>query len=370
MKIIYVITKSNWGGAQKYVYDLALEAQNRGLDVAVVTGGNGELVTRLNQAGIRVIPLPHLGRNMRLAADTKTFFDLLKIFRTEKPDVVHLNSPKAGGLGSVTARLCRIKRIIFTGHGWAFNEKRPLWQKPIIFFFQWLMIMFAHETIAVSKKTAEDLTFLPFIKKKMTVIYNGLTPPSFLPKKEAREALSPEDKDGIWLGTIGELHKNKGLDILLLAFKKVLERIPGLTLVIIGEGEERENIAKIIARYQLTTNVRLLGRIENASQYLPAFDLFIFPSRTEALPYALLEAGAAELPVIASNVGGIPEIIESGTEGALVPPNNTHVLADKIMELLANKNLMKTYGANLHKKITTHFSKSQMLEQTFNLYQK
>ncbi|MBP9855948.1 MAG: glycosyltransferase family 4 protein [Candidatus Pacebacteria bacterium] len=370
MKIIYVITKSHLGGAAKYVSALAIEAQNRGHDVAVAGGGQGGLIEQLTDAGIRVINLPHLGRNINVLADIKTFFDLVKIFKRERPEIVHLNSPKAGGLGALAARLTGVKKIIFTGHGWAFNEKRPLWQKPIIYFFQWLMIMLAHRTIAVSQKTAHDLDPLPFIKKKITVIYNGLSPLPFLSQKEARAKLSPEVADGIWLGGLAELHKNKGFDILLLAFKKVLEKIPGLTLIIIGEGEERENLARIIARYQLTNDVQLVGRYENAATLLPAFDLFIFPSRTEALPYTLLEAGAAGLPVIASKVGGIPEIIEGGLEGALVPPENTHFLADKIAELLSNKSLMQTYGQNLKKKVATHFSEQQMLEQTFNLYQK
>lgn len=369
-KVLYVITKSNWGGAGKYVFDLATAAQSRGWEVAVVAGGEGELLTKLHQEGIRTIPLPKMKRDIQFLGEIGSLFNLIKIFKAEKPDVIHLNSPKAGGLGAVAGRLARVPKIIFTGHGWAFNEKRPFWQKPVIFFFQWLMIILSHQTIAVSKKTAQDINFLPFVKKKITIIYNGFTATNLLPKKEAREKLDSEDRDGIWLGALAELHKNKGLDILLLAFKKVMEKIPGLTLIIIGEGEERENLARIISRYQLANNVHLVGRRENAATLLPAFDLFILPSRTEALPYALLEAGSAGLPVIASNVGGIPEIIENNKEGALVQAENTHLLADKILELLANKKLMETYGKNLQQKITIHFSPTQMLDQTFTLYQK
>ena len=369
-KVLYVITKSNWGGAQKYVYNLALAAKERGWEAVVVAGGSGELITRLNESGIRTISLPKVKRDIQFLGEVSTLFKLIKIFREEKPDVIHLNSPKAGGLGSVAGRLTGVKKIIFTGHGWAFNESRPLWQKPLIYFFQWLMIVFSHQTIAVSRQTANQLDVLPFIKNKIKVIYNGLATPHFLTKIEARTKLDSSNQDGIWLGTIAELHKNKGLDILILAFKKVLEKIGGLTLIIIGEGEERENLARLIARYQLVNNVKLVGRHNEAASLLPAFDLFILPSRTEALPYVVLEAGLAGLPVIASRVGGIPEIIENNKEGALVEPNNTHLLADKILDLLANQKLQEGYGKNLQQKILTHFSPAQMLDQTFTLYKK
>lgn len=367
-KVLYLITKSHWGGAGKYVFDLATSAQGQGFQVAVALGEGPELADKLTTAGIRVICLPHLNRDIKIWADIKTFFDLLKLLRAEQPDVIHLNSSKIGALGALAGRLTGVKKIIFTGHGWAFNEQRFFLNRWLIALIHWLTILLCHQTIAVSQTTAKQIGIFPLVKNKIIVIHNGLETPQFLSKNEARNKLDPDNQSTIWLGTITELHKNKGLDILILALKKVLEKIPGLNLIVIGEGEERDNLARLIARYQLTTNIRLVGKKDNAAQYLPAFDLFVLPSRTEALPYALLEAGTAGLPVIASRVGGIPEIIESGESGALVPAENTHVLADKILELLTNKDLTQKFGQNLQHKISSNFSRKKMLDQTFALY--
>ena len=369
-KVLYVITKSNWGGAQKYVFNLSLAAKERGLEVAVAAGGEGKLITNLREVGIRVIPLPHLVRDIKPWADFLTFFDLVKIFKQERPDIIHLNSSKIGGLGALAGRVARVPKIIFTIHAWAFNEQRFILSRLLIALSHWVTILLAHQSIAVAEVLIKQIGIFPGTRDKIKTIHNGIEAINFLAKNDARQKLDLTNQDTIWLGTIAELHRNKGLDILLLAFKKVLEKMGGLNLIIIGEGEERENLARLITRYQLINNVHLVGQKEQAATLLKAFDLFTLPSRTEALPTVLLEAGSAGLPVIASNVGGIPEIIENNKEGALVQAENTHLLADKILELLANKKLMETYGKNLQQKITSHFSPTQMLDQTFALYQK
>ncbi len=372
-KILYLITKSNWGGAGKYVYDLATAAKGIGFEVTVAAGkpsGEGELLTHLHEADIRTIPLPSVKRDIQFLGEFNNLWQLIKLFKRERPDIIHLNSSKIGGLGALAGRLAGVPKIIFTGHGWAFNEERFFLSQWLIGLSHWVTILLTHQTIAVSKQTAKQLLKFPGVKNKITTIYNGLDIPQFLDKKEARFKLSPEDADTIWLGTIAELHKNKGLDILLLAFKQVLARVGGLSLIIMGEGEERDNLAHLIAKLNLTNNVQLLGKVEMAATYLPALDLFILPSRTEALPYAVLEAGAAGLPVIASRVGGIPEIIDDEKSGLLVTAGNYKDLSLAIEKLLTHKDLAKKYGQNLKNKITTEFTQKSMLDQTFALYQK
>lgn len=372
-KILYLITKSNWGGAGKYVYDLATAAKGIGLEVTVAAGkpsGEGELLTRLHQAGIKTIPLPSVKRDIQFLGEFNNLWQLIKLFKKERPDIIHLNSSKIGGLGALAGRLAGVPKIIFTAHNWAFNEDRNLLSKALIALSHWVGALLCHQIITVSIKNAAQILNFPSLKNKITVIYNGLDIPQFLNKKEARVKLSPEDVDTIWLGTIAELHKNKGLDILLLAFKQVLARVGGLSLIIMGEGEERENLAHLIAKLNLTNNVKLLGRVEQAATYLSALDLFILPSRTEALPYAVLEAGAAGLPVIVSRVGGIPEIIDDEESGLLVTAGNYKDLALAIEKLLTHKDLAKKYAKNLQNKITTEFTQKNMLDQTFALYQK
>src|SRR4051812_14312990 len=113
-KILFVITKSNWGGAQKYVYDLASSLPKDSYESVVVFGGEGPLATRLQEAGIRTISVKSLQRDVNIFGDIKSLFELLSIFKREKADVVHVNSSKVGGLGAFAARCAGIPRIIFT----------------------------------------------------------------------------------------------------------------------------------------------------------------------------------------------------------------------------------------------------------------
>src|ERR1700722_15342058 len=130
-RILYVITKANWGGAQRYVYDVATAAREKGHEVTVACGAEGELSVRLMQANIPVIFVDGLGRDVAPVADVRALLHLLRLIKSMRPDVVHANSSKAGLLAVVAARFSKVPRIIFTAHGWAFNETRPWWQKVI-----------------------------------------------------------------------------------------------------------------------------------------------------------------------------------------------------------------------------------------------
>ena len=122
MKILYVITKANWGGAQKYVYELATAMKERGHEVAVAYGTEGLLAERLGQAGIRTLPIGGLSRDIDAKAEVSAWRSLLSLIKEEQPDLVHVNSSK-GGLALIAARIAGIRRIIFTAHGWAFNAE-------------------------------------------------------------------------------------------------------------------------------------------------------------------------------------------------------------------------------------------------------
>ncbi len=377
-KILYVITKSNWGGAQKYVYELATSLPKDTFETAVANGGDGELVQRLQAAGIRTIPLSGLGRDIRVLKDASSFWRLWRLFRKEKPDVVHLNSSKAGGIGALAARLAGVPRVIFTAHGWAFNEDRPLYKKIIIAGLHWITILLSTKTIAVSEFMKRQGERFPFTKRKLVVIRNGATPIEFLPREESREALMkliPAEKtaliaeNSLWIGTISELHKNKGLSYALAAVARVAkESSAPFFFCIIGEGEERAALETQIKTLGLENTVFLLGHVAEAPRFLKAFDLFTLTSTTEALAYVLLEAGQAGLPVVATNTGGIPEVIGGNDCGILVHARAEKDIALGIKTLLEDASLRERLGKNLERKIDTQFSFQKMMSETTALY--
>jgi glycosyltransferase involved in cell wall biosynthesis len=367
LKILYVITKANWGGAQRYVYDLALASQQAGHEVIVACGSKGELTERLSASHIPTLLVQGLGRDVAPLQDLHALREFTRLMQTVKPDVAHLNSSKAGLLGAIAAHRARVPRIIFTAHGWAFNESRPWWQKAIFAIFHVTTVWAADIVICVSKAVEHDAAWMLFSKKKFVVIHNGIEPGYLLSKTEARQKLAPDLSVHTWIGTIAELHPTKGLDVLIEAFKKIAPQFPDIALVLIGEGQAREYLQSLVP-LDLQARVRFAGHVSNAAETLSALSIFAFPSRSEALGFALLEAGNASLPSVATNVGGIPEIIQDGENGLLVGPNDSSALAAALTYLLSHPEKASGMGTTLHEKVLREFSKAQMIQKTLALY--
>lgn len=369
-KVLLIITKSDpFGGAQRYVLDMARGLKRDGFDVVVAAGGTGRLFERLSKENIRTIQIEQMQRDISLTKEVHVLKELLSIIRSESPDIVHLNSPKAGGLGGLAARIAGVKRIIFTGHAWAFNEDRNALSKLAIYIFTWFTILLSHQTICVSHKTKQDIIHLPFVGSRCVVVHNGVEAREFSDRSDAREALQalvPESpSDGPWIGTIAELHKSKGHTYFLDALGTLSTPF---FYAILGSGELEETLKQQVDELGLSERVHFFGYIDEAPRYLKAFDIFVLPSTTEALSLSILEAGQAGLPVIASRVGGIPEIIDHESNGLLTRARSISDLASATQQLLSDTSLRKTYGAKLQEKVSEEFSTKTMLRKTIDVY--
>ena len=302
-KILFVITKSNWGGAQRYVFDLATALRND-FEVSVAFGQEGLLAKKLRETHIKTFPIKALQRDVSIRSDVKSFFELLRLFRTEKPDVVHLNSSKAAGIGALAARLARVPRIIFTAHGWPFWEHRNPISRSLIYLFSWMTALLAHKIIVVSDYDLRVAKKMPFIGDKAVRIYNGID--LNFPLYSADVIRNSFPKGVRITGTIGELNKNKNQ----IALIEEAKNNPNMYVAIVGDGENRLYLKKKIEEYCLDTQVKLFGFMP-ADLVLRGFDIFALPSLKEGLPYVLLEAKAAGLPIIANRVGGVGEIVDA-----------------------------------------------------------
>jgi glycosyltransferase involved in cell wall biosynthesis len=397
MRILILITKSNWGGAQKYVYDLATSLPKDKYQVKVAAGGagatggeSGPLVERLKEAGIEVIPIYSLSNETGLRKEATTIGQLWKIIRKEKPDVLHVNSSKAGLFGAVLGRIMRVKKIIFTAHGWAFNEERPWYQRAAIKFLHWLTIILCHTTITVSQNLKDAFKNWPLVGGKIIVIRNGIAGKTGYGRDGARQALAtmfPQLKAAIahavsahkrifWVGTLAELHPIKNIDkaieaIAELASEKRVHhagRIPYFIYTVMGEGRERARLAGMIASLGLSDRVFLLGHVPDAFQYIKAFDTFLLPSRSEGLGYVILEAGMQTVPVIATAVGGIPEIVEDMKSGILIQPNKPTEIASAIEFYSEHADTAREYARALNERVRELFSLEMMVKETEEVY--
>ncbi len=308
-KVLYIITKSNWGGAQRYVFDLATNLPKEEFEPVVALGGTGTkaaktgvLETKLQAAGVRTIFVKSFMRDISVVKEFSALFELVQLFRTEKPDIVHLNSSKAGGLGALAARTAGVKKIIFTAHGWAFRENRNLVTKILIWLASYVTALLCDEVVCVSDYDLKGTLRMPGVKAVR--IYNGITQQmTFGSGEQIRKAFPPHVRI---TGTIGELTKNKNQVSLI----EQARRTPDMYVAIVGEGELRKELEDKIKEYELENRVKLFGFMP-AQEVLKGFDTFALPSLKEGLPYVLLEAKAAGLPIIAKRVGGIGEIIDA-----------------------------------------------------------
>lgn len=333
VKLLFAITKSNWGGAQRYVYDMAKHFKNDELfDVSVLAGGSEDLVKKLNNIDVRTISMPDLKRDVGVWSDTKALYQLFLIIKKEKPDILHLNSSKMGLFGSLVGRMCGIKKIIFTAHGWPFNENRPLYQKWIFRLLGIFTVLLTHRTIVVSQNVLNSLRAPKFISKKMKCIYTGIETPKLYESGLFFEKLALKKTQGVHIVSVGELHTNKGLDRALIALAKCKHL--KWTYHIIGVGEKTNYLEKLAEQLGLTDRIIFHGFIENASLYLNSFDLFLFPSRTEALGYVAIEALFSKLPIIASKIGGIPEVLFDDPYTKLIDCNNEKVFKEALFSMI------------------------------------
>lgn len=360
MKVLYFITKSNWGGAQRYVYDLASSFSAKGIECVVAFGGDGSLKDKLEASRIRTISLKSLTRDISFTKEFFVFQEMRTIIKREKPEIIHLNSSKAAGIGALAGRLCHVPHIVVTMHGAPFREDRRFLTKKLIYLLTWFTCLLAHKIITVSKQDEHDIGAMFFVKHKVSTVYLGLT---YEPKLLRTTPKGREVK----IVTVGELTKNKGHFYGLHAIELLRDRGVPFSYTIVGEGEDRKKIEEYIAMKQLNNVVTLLG-YQDARSILHEYDLYLLPSVKEGLPYILLEAGKVSLPVVATITGGVPEIIRHEETGLLAPAKDIEGLARSLEVLIHDRKYAKHLGQQLHSHIVQNFSYSKMLVETARAY--
>jgi len=366
-KILFVITKSNWGGAQRYVFDVAAGLDRERFEPVVALGGTGLasaapglLKERLETAGVRTVVVESFMRDISVRKEFSALRELIELFKRERPDVVHLNSSKAGGLGALAARLAGVKRIVFTSHGLAWNEDRNAVSKVFIYLASRFTFLLCHKVITITKENQKRVP-------RSVLIHNGISPAPMMLKEDARTALNIP-QDALAIGALGELTWNKGYHQLLRAAQILKRAGKQFVLVIMGEGEERTFLETLIAEEGLEDTVMLAGFVQDGARYLRAFDIFALSSVKEGLPYVLMEAGHAGLPSVATDVGGVRDIVGDGISGLLVKPKNEHDLAEKLGKLIDDEALRAKFGQALQKRVEQEFTIAKMVASTQEVY--
>lgn len=364
-KILFVSTKSVLGGAQKYIYDLAVNLPKETFEVVVAAGGKGPLKKKIEDAGIPYIEIQNFERDVKIVKEIFAFFELARLFRKLKPDIVHLNGSKAGALGTFAAKVALVPKIVFSTHGLPYFEKRPRWQNFFIYITLKFAAYFQNIVIAISQFDYEHaLKHNLVLSSKLTYIPISIEPEEyrFLSRKKARVKLY--NTDSMVIGTIAEFTKNKGIADLIDAINQVK-----IQCVVIGWGEEKETLQEKIKNLKLENTISLVAGSGEDHKYLKAFDIFVLPSLKEGLPYTLLEASIAEVPIVATAVGGVPEIVEHEKTGLLVNASSPEELARAIRALVENREYARKLASSAREKVLRDYPLSSMLQKTIEVYQ-
>jgi len=373
-RLLLVITQSELGGAQKYVYYLATCLPKDGYGINVACGTGGLLIPRLREAGIEVSPIPNLVREIHPIRDSLAFLDLLRLIRRKRPHIVHTNSTKAGFLGRLAAKVAGVAVIIFTAHGFFLYE--PFWTKTTRLFYTFVERLggiLSDVVIAVSEADRQKIIRYKVVQpNRIVIIHNGLEIDALNKAFDTtiinQNNIELSDNDTI-IGMVANFYPIKGLQFFIEAAEQVKHIFPEVKFIIVGDGEQRPELEKLRSALGLNSYVLFLGQRDDVPKILPLFDVFVLPSVKEGLPYALLEAMAAARPVVATTVGGVPEVVVDGQTGLLVPPGNPEALARAIIALLQDPERAHAMGQAGRKRVLEHFTVERMVAETERVYQ-
>lgn len=300
----------------------------------------------------------------------RTINTLSRVIRSNNIDLVHTHGVRAGLIGQVAALLAGCKRVVATVHN-CLNPDTP-------FFLIYRLVLailgkasITHMITVSNALKQEMMTFEWFPDDRITVIYNGLNASEYqveVDKISLRNSLGiPGDLPVI--GSVARLEPNKGIKFLLEAVKDIDKIYGPVYVLIVGDGPEEESLKKITRELGIESRVIFAGFRSDVPQLLSLFDVAVIPSVNEGLSIFCLEALAAGVPVVASAVGGLPELIQPDVTGLLVPPGDLSALVEAIVFLLRNKDFARSLGHRGREMVVRQFTSEQMLARTIDVYE-
>lgn len=321
MKIMYCITRSNWGGAQAHVFELIKDQVNKGNEVLLVVGEKGDLFNRVAELNkVQLLYFPYLRRSLSPVVDFQAIFKLRRLIKKLSPDILHLHSSKAGAIGRIAAKGLSCK-VIFTAHGWAFTEGVAPRKRLVYKYVERLLARWTDKIICVSEydyNLALKESVLSINNHKGVVVYNGSKP-------SARSLIDNKKGKKIRLVMTARFDVPKRQDLLIKAIARLAN--PNYQVSLIGDGSNLENIQKMAEELQVSKQIKFLGFQTNVDKFLNNANIFVLLSDYEGLPISIIEAMSHSLPIVASDVGGVPEEVKSGVNGYLVQNSIDSVVA-------------------------------------------
>lgn len=371
INVLLLVPSFDTGGPGTTVLTIAksISAERFNPIICSMRKSNLELEERAKKQGIKVVNL-----NMGSIFDFKVFLKLYQLIKKEKINIIHNHGFRPEIYGSLAGKLTKCKGVVTTIH------HNPVVDIPLdygvivgslINFSRKIFSFFEDSIVVLTKDAKKGLIKLHFPQEKIRIIPTGSNPALFI---EERNNLSREKvlmkfnipKNKFVVGTIAILKPRKGISYLIDAAKTVIKEYPDVRFLIIGSGPLEKKLKEEVRSLGLQEYIVFQNYYEHILEIYESINLLVLPSLTEGIPAVLLEAMAFGVPVVATGVGGVPEMIEDGISGILVPPKNPEALAEAIIKIYKNPEL----ASKMAKSARTRFEKSFTAEMMARQYEK
>jgi glycosyltransferase involved in cell wall biosynthesis len=382
LKILRVIARLNVGGPARHVVILDRGLRARGHDTLLVHGtvdeGEASLEHLASDAHLRSLKVPSLGRRVSPLSDVRALLGIIRAVFHESPDVVHTHTAKAGALGRIAAlafNLTRPRRrrcaVVHTFHGHVLDGYFSPRANRLVRGAERLLARVTDRIVTISPSQREDIVerFHVASSRQTTVVPLGLDlePLAAGRGHSLRRELGIDERSTVF-GYVGRLVPIKDLPTLGLAFARLLEQVPDAHLLVVGDGPARRDLERTISVHGVASRTHLLGWREDLPDIYATMDVCVLSSRSEGTPVALIEAMAAGLPVVATRVGGVPDVVVEGETGLLVPAGDAEALAAAMACLAGNPARRTALGACARSRALAQFGSERLVDDVDRLY--
>jgi glycosyltransferase involved in cell wall biosynthesis len=380
VRILRVIARLNMGGPALHVAYLTEGLERRGYDTTLVSGslarGEDSMAFVADARGVEVVRIDELGREISPLRDLMATIRLARLIRKERPQILHTHTAKAGTVGRVAARLAGSRRppiVVHTFHG---HVLRGYFGPVRTLFFRWLERWLASGTtvlVAVSPQVRDDLVALGIApRERFVVIRLGIelderVAPERNGRDESRRYLGISG-DRFAVGWIGRMTAVKRTDDVLVAFKRLRDSGVDAVLCMVGDGPDRAGLEQRAHELGVARDTVFVGYQEDVAPFYAAFDALVLPSVNEGTPVSVIEALAAERPVVVTRVGGVPDIVRDGEDGFLVEAGATDDLADRLAQLARDPALRARMGKQGRERVLPRYAVDRLVDDVDRLY--
>jgi glycosyltransferase involved in cell wall biosynthesis len=351
LRVLHPITRLTLGGSSENTIASCVALDRAGYDCLLATSfreSDGSSLADARRRGCRVVDIPALGREVAPLADLTALAELVRLIRRERPAIVHTHTSKAGFIGRLAAVIARVPAVIHQPHGHIFYGYFSPRRTAVFTRLERWAARWTDRIITLTDRGTDE-----HLARDIGCAEQYVAVPSGVPTDELRAAAPPRggararlglDPDAFVVVGLGRLVPIKGFDLLARALPAVVAQIPSARVLLVGDGAERAYLGAIASSMGVTERLQMTGETEDMTSYLAAADVVAVPSRNEGMGRVIVEAMALGLPVVATAVGGIPDVVTDGECGRLVEPEDVDALGAALIELGRDPALRRKLG--------------------------